>query len=202
MSNIIYTKEFLAPPIDRREAQRYAGASTENEESARILDECIDIAKNSFVYKVCYREFAICEDSGMLDLGFCSIKSETLKKNLLGCERIILFAATVGFEIDRLVARYLPLSPAKAAMLDALGSERVEALCDAFAGEVKKDAKERGFISRPRVSAGYGDIPLSMQRDMFAFLDCNRKIGISLGENLLMSPSKSVTAIIGLQEKI
>ena len=138
----------------------------------------------------------------MLDLGFCSIKSETLKKNLLGCERIILFAATVGFEIDRLVARYLPLSPAKAAMLDALGSERVEALCDAFAGEVKKDAKERGFISRPRVSAGYGDIPLSMQRDMFAFLDCNRKIGISLGENLLMSPSKSVTAIIGLQEKI
>lgn len=202
MNNIIYTKEFPAPPIDRREAQRYAGVLSENEESTRILDECIDIAQKSFVYKVCYRELAVCEDSGMLNFGFCNIKSDTLRKNLSGCGRIIIFAATVGFEIDRLIARYLPTSPAKAAMLDALGSERVEALCDSFCEEMKKEAHERGFIARPRVSAGYGDIPISMQRDMFTLLDCSRKIGVSLGENLLMSPSKSVTAIIGLQEKI
>jgi len=37
-----------------------------------------------------------------------------------------------------------------------------------------------------------------MQRDIFAVLDCPRKIGLSLNGSLLMSPSKSVTAIIGI----
>jgi 5-methyltetrahydrofolate--homocysteine methyltransferase len=29
-------------------------------------------------------------------------------------------------------------------------------------------------------------------------LDCNRKIGLTLNDSLLMSPSKSVTALIGV----
>ena len=37
-----------------------------------------------------------------------------------------------------------------------------------------------------------------MQKDIFAALDCPRKISLSLNESLLMSPSKSVTAIIGI----
>ena len=51
---------------------------------------------------------------------------------------------------------------------------------------------------RPRFSPGYGDLPLELQKDVFRVLDCPRKIGLSLNESLLMSPSKSVTAIIGI----
>ena len=36
------------------------------------------------------------------------------------------------------------------------------------------------------------------QREIFAALDCPRKIGLTLNESMLMSPSKSVTAIIGV----
>lgn len=200
--NVIYIKELDAPQIDRKEVLRYAGVTSENAEIARLLDECIAAAEKSFTYKVCYREFPICECDGAIELGFCIVESKALSKNLLGCNKIILFAATVGFEIDRLIARFSVISPAKAALLQALGSERVEALCDAFSNEVKRDAEGRGFATRPRVSAGYGDIPLAMQKDIFSALDITRKIGITLGESLLMSPSKSVTAIIGLQEKI
>ena len=51
---------------------------------------------------------------------------------------------------------------------------------------------------KPRFSPGYGDLSLEMQRDIFRVLDCPRKIGLTLNESLLMSPSKSVTAIIGI----
>ena len=57
-----------------------------------------------------------------------------------------------------------------------------------------------GKSLRTRVSPGYGDISLTMQKDIFAILDCERKIGITLNEDLLMSPSKSVTAIAGIKK--
>ncbi len=202
MDSIVYIMSFNAPPIDRKEVLRYAGAAGENAEISALLDECIAEIEDRLCYKVCHREFAAHSCDGEVDLDFCKVKSRALCKNLLGCDRIILFAATIGVEIDRLIARAAALSATKATMLQALGSERVEALCDAFNDMIKNEANARGYIARPRVSAGYGDIPLAMQRDIFAALDCTRKIGITLGESLLMSPSKSVTAIIGLQEKI
>ena len=85
-------------------------------------------------------------------------------------------------------------------MLQALGAERVESLCDAFCEQMNTQLKEEGKLLRTRVSPGYGDISLTMQREVFAALDCERKIGITLNDDLLMSPSKSVTAIAGIKE--
>ena len=76
----------------------------------------------------------------------------------------------------------------------AIGAERIESLCDAFCAEREAE----GLRLRPRFSPGYGDLPLELQRDLFRGLDCSRKIGLTLNESLLMSPSKSVTAIAGI----
>ena len=51
----------------------------------------------------------------------------------------------------------------------------------------------------PRYSPGYGDLPLSVQPDFLAALDAQKTLGITLTETFLMIPSKSVTAIIGIQ---
>ena len=50
-----------------------------------------------------------------------------------------------------------------------------------------------------RFSPGYGDLPLEFQREIFRALDVPRRIGVSLGSSCLMSPSKSVTAIVGIK---
>ena len=128
------------------------------------------------------------------------IKSEYLKKNLSGCTSAIVFAATVGIGIDRLIARYLPVSPAKALVLDGIGAERVESLCDRFNGDMAQAKALEGCSLRPRFSAGYGDFNIEVQRDIFRLLDCPKKLGLSLNDSMLMSPSKSVTAIIGVCE--
>lgn len=200
--NAINYKSYNEPEFDRKEILRYAGCREANETINSLLEECIDECKGTLCYKVCYSEYPISVNGESIDLGFAKVESKHLAKNLEGCERIVLFSATVGLAMDRLIARYSRISPAKAHMFQAMGAERVESLCDVFNDEITKKSNEEGCFTRPRFSPGYGDVPLSLQREIFAALDCERKLGITLNTSLLMSPSKSVTAIIGIGKKI
>ena len=51
---------------------------------------------------------------------------------------------------------------------------------------------------KPRYSPGYGDLSLSVQKDVLNILNADKILGIKLGENLLMIPKKSITAIQGV----
>ncbi len=202
----VYTKSYTLPDIDRREAVRYAGVRVPSGEAfapelSEMLSECIALCEGIFTPRVCYCETEVRLDGENVDLGFCTVRSAQLAKNLCGCTSAVIFAATVGEKIDRLIARQGVLSPARAVIMNAIGAERIEALCDAFNGDIKREKAATGIACAPRFSPGYGDLPLEFQKDIFALLDCPRRIGLTLNESLLMSPSKSVTAIIGIRSK-
>ncbi len=188
------------PPIDRREWFRYMGAPVPSTELEILSDTCAEETENCFLGRVCYCEMPVRQIEGGVDLSFGEIQSRSLSERLRGCDRAIVFAATVGLEIDRLIAKYSRISPAKALCLQALGTERIEALCDAFCQDMKKEIGDAGGVLVPRFSAGYGDLSISLQTDIFRVLDCSRRIGVSLNESLLMSPTKSVTAIVGIRK--
>ena len=198
MVNMVLTRTYSAPAFDKKEIFRYAGVRGGAPELDTLLQECLNEVESKLVYRVCYREFAVTHHDSYLDLGFIKTESMGLKKNLFCCESIVLFAATVGIEIDRLIARYATVSPTKSLLFQAIGAERIESLCDVFCREIAEEKAKLGFQTRPRFSAGYGDFPLEAQKEIFAVLDCSRKIGLTLNQSLLMSPSKSVTAIIGV----
>ena len=102
---------------------------------------------------------------------------------------MLLFAATVGLELDRLIARAQSGAPARALLLQAIGAERIEALADAVGGPTPGRTRRSAALAvRPRFSPGYGDLPLALQREIFAALDCPRRIGLTLGGSLLMTP--------------
>ena len=63
-----------------------------------------------------------------------------------------------------------------------------------------KGEKFDGHDFIEQAAAVAGDVPLAVQRDIFSVLDCPRQIGLSLNDSLLMSPSKSVTAFVGLSD--
>ena len=196
--NLVYVKSFSSPPVDRNEVLRYARVAKNSFEMEKILDECITEAEKHLVYKTCYSFFDIKIEENEIDLGFARTSSKSLIKAFNGCDRIVPFCATIGSGIDRLIAKSTVVSPARAVVLQALGSERVEALCDEFCSYI---AEEVGECTR-RFSPGYGDLPLEIQRDVFASLDPTRRIGVDLGDNLFMQPSKTVTAIIGIKCKL
>ena len=199
MSTVV-TEVLTLPPISEREVLRYMGAREATDEVRALLRAVIDEAGSCFSGRVCAMECAVSISQSTVDLGFCRVESRDLTKALAGCESVLILAATVGMEIDRMIARYQRISPARALALQALGAERVEALCDVFCRARAEEYTPRGISLRPRFSAGYGDLPLSLQRELFRALDCPKRIGLTLNDSLLMSPTKSVTAIVGLKK--
>lgn len=198
MISPVHTAAFSLPPVRFREVLRYAGAKEETPALAELLEDALAEAQPLLRPMVCWQEFPVSRDHGVLKLGFTSTGSKDLMKNLSGCHQLVLFGATLGLPLDRLITRYSRLSPARALLLQAIGAERIEALCDVFCEKIHADAHSAGYSAAPRFSPGYGDFPLEVQRDIFRTLDCSRRIGLTLNESLLMSPSKSVTAIIGI----
>jgi len=197
----VFVKTFDEPPIDRREILRYAGVRDGEEGLSELLEECLSEAEGQFCYKVCYAYYPVSQCGDAVDLGFARVRSAHLAKHLADCDCVAVFAATVGLPIDRLIAKYGSISPVRSLLFQALGTERIEALCDAFCKELAHDRAKDGFLTRPRFSAGYGDIPLALQKDIFSVLDCPRKIGLALSPSLFMSPSKSVTALVGITKE-
>ena len=198
---MITVKKYDEPQINIKEILRYMGCKEATDDMLALIDDCLKEIQGKLTYKVCYDHFDINIDSDKVDLAFVTCQSKDLSTNLEGCSKIIVFGATIGIEIDRLIAKYSRLSPSKALCFQAIGAERIESLCNIFNDEVTKSKLEAGLHTRPRFSPGYGDLSLDIQKDIFAVLDCPRKIGLSLNESLLMSPSKSVTAIIGISDK-
>ena len=197
---MVYINSYNLPEIDKKEVFRYC-KSEENPALLALLDGCISEMADKLSNKVCFAKTTVKIHGDEIDLGFARVRSHSLAICLEGCCEVIVFAATVGAQIDRFIEKYSIASPSRAVMLQALGSERVEALCDAFCEEMAEFEDQRGNVLRPRFSPGYGDLPLELQRDIFAFLTPTSKIGITLNENCFMLPEKSVTAIIGVKKK-
>ena len=195
---MILVKTYEEPQINKKEILRYMGCKEATEDVLTLIDQCLVELKGKLSYKVCYDTFDLMVNEPNINLGFTQIDSSGLSFNLRDCHKAIVFAATIGIELDRLIARYSRLSPSKALCFQAIGAERIESLCNVFNDEMKTDYESKHLFLRSRFSPGYGDLGLEMQKDIFAVLDCPRKIGLSLNESLLMSPSKSVTAIIGI----
>ena len=199
MSHSVIVREYGAPEISRREIYRYMSCREQNDEIDALIDRACALCLDKLSYRVCYTEFPISFANGEVDLGFITTESHDLQKCIDGCDSIILFAATVGLELDRLIKKFGLFEPSVALCLQAIGSERVESLCDLFCDEIKASYAAEGKQTRPRFSAGYGDLPLALQKEIVSTLSCNKNIGITLNDSLLMSPSKSVTAIIGIK---
>lgn len=129
-----------------------------------------------------------------VDFGCFKVESVSLHKHLQGCHSAILMAATLGAGVDRLLTKYGKLAPSRAVVLDALASSAIEYWCDL----VEKDLTRQTDKHCERFSPGYGDFALEYQKNLTECLDTGKHLGLSLSQSLLMTPTKSVTAIIGL----
>lgn len=197
----IIKKSYSDIPVSQKEVLRYSGCKNATDEVNELLDSVCKEAEGTVSFRVCYAEFPLKIEGSICDFSFARVESADLAKNLAGCKSVVLFAATIGLGFDRLIAKYNKVSPAKAVILGALGAERIEALCDEFCKDLASEKQAQGLHLKPRFSPGYGDLPLEFQKDIFRVLDCPRQIGLTLSDTLLMSPSKSVTALIGISDR-
>ena len=135
------------------------------------------------------------EGEGVLDLEFSRVKSRDLEQALEGYEEAYVMAVTLGIGADRLISSSY-VSAARIAVLDGVASALAEALADKATHLLVSDLEHSA-----RFSPGYGDLPLPVEKDLLEFLDSKKTLGITLTDSLLMVPTKSVTAIIGVGER-
>ena len=188
---MIQTETINLPAPDIKEILRYAGVKEADENLFSVIEECLTLISDKG--KICYLQINVSLEDDKIIFPFGEAESKDLARSLTGCKEAIIFACTLGTEFDNILRKYSHTDMSKAVIMQAIGTERIEALCDTF--------MDRFGETTRRFSPGYGDLSLEFQRDIIGFLDCFRKIGLSLGDSLIMSPSKSVTAIFGLGKK-
>ncbi len=132
-------------------------------------------------------------NEGAVDLGFAIVSSSALIKNLGGVGEAFLFVVTLGVEVDRLLMRLLKTSPAEAFIFDAVASALAEAACEVAEEEMKGE-----LSCRTRFSPGYGDFSIDHQDALLAFLGAPAHLGVCIGESGLMTPMKTVSAVMGI----
>ncbi|MCI6772291.1 MAG: hypothetical protein MR567_10050 [Oscillospiraceae bacterium] len=183
--------------INEKEAYMYMGlrAKAPDEQVEGLFSSCLEEVKSAVSYKACFTEVTLeFPKENEVFLGFGTVRSEKLFRHLQDCKTAYIFAATAGMGIDRLISRYKILSPSKSLIIDAIGSAAVEGWCNRLNADIVN-----GRSAKSRFSPGYGDLSLEYQKDIIEYLDAYRKIGISLSDTLFMTPTKSVTAIIGVR---
>ena len=129
------------------------------------------------------------------------LAGKDIRELLEGCGEAVLMAVTLGQEIDRLLARSSVSNMADAVIMDACASTAIENVADNFEMDLRRELETEKLYLTDRFSPGYGDLPLSVQGQLCAALDTQRKIGLSVSSSMLMIPGKSVTALLGISEK-
>lgn len=180
----------------REETLRYLGwrGQTLNDKLARLVDDCIsecaDMAKPRHI-------------TGRFDLDYSAecirvrgtsllLTGDSIRDYLAGAEKTLLFAATLGQEIDGLIRRYSYTDMTRSAILDAAATALIEAYCDEEQGQ---------GCPGDRFSPGYGDLPISLQPQLLDALNASNAIGLTCNQAFMLNPAKSVTAVIATDSR-
>ncbi|MBE6562664.1 MAG: hypothetical protein E7660_02890 [Ruminococcaceae bacterium] len=179
--------------IDRGEALRFMGMKEAPEgRFLELLAECerevARLAEPRYTYKVFDKD-------ALSDV----LLGEDIKEHLEGCEKVIVFAATLGLEIDRYINRLQVLEMASAVAADAVASACIEGFCREADAELS--AAFAPLHLTWRFSPGYGDFPIELQRKLLTLIEADKRIGLHVTESCMLLPVKSVTAVIGVSDK-
>lgn len=181
-----------------KEALRYLGYGR-NEADKDVSDRlkiCFDVLSREASPKYVSEILDIEVKGDSVFVSNFVFKSKNLSKNLKGCKRAVVFAATLGTGADNVYRRLSKTDMPMAVIADALATAMIEEFCD----KICLGFKEKGYNLRPRFSPGYGDFDLAHQKDFMNILMCGKKIGLTLTDSLMLTPSKSVTAIMGISD--
>lgn len=188
---------------DRAETLRYLGYRGQeiDSQTQELLEKVSAKLEQNSAPRSVYREYDCRVTDSTVSIGGLTITSRNLAGNLRGCEKAVLLAATIGRTADLMIRQYSVTNLAGAVIVQAAGAACMESYVDEVEDSIRQEAEKRGLYLRPRFSPGYGDFSLEYQKDIFAMLECEKRVGITLTQENLMLPSKSVTAIIGLTAK-
>ena len=176
---------------------------TEDSDPALLstLSRCISVLCDACSPRSTWRLLPVTHTESGVTLGGLLLGGTDIAKHLTGCDCAILLAATLSSRVDDLIRKAERTDLMDAVMLDAAAAAAIEFVCDDLTETLRaRFSAEYPYLTE-RFSAGYGDFPLSQQGELIAMLDAPRRIGLTVTQNQMLLPLKSVTAVIGLSKQ-
>ena len=194
----------LQYPLDRAALARYLGYPS-HQPPARdlpLLQQAEREILKTAAPRCVFARFALARTEEGLLLGGTEIllEGEDIARHLAGCHSAILFAATLGVGIDRLLLQAQVQDLARSVMLDAAASVAAEQTAEGAQRAAEAALCKEGEYHTGRFSPGYGDLPIGLQRQLIPLLDAPRQIGLTVTSSAILAPRKSVTALIGIAD--
>lgn len=190
--------------ISREEVLRYLGAKNTVEENINnLIDETIEEIKKIIRLNFTYKVFLIELKENKVILQNCKLElcGKSINNHLKYCDKCVLFAATLGSEVDRKINYYEKFNMTKSLIFDACATAAIEEACDFVEEEIRKIALKEDREITWRFSPGYGDLRLDIQKEFLQLLDGYKNLGLTVSSHSILIPRKSVTAIIGFIPK-
>lgn len=192
--------DFTLLPLDKGKALRYLGYDgAPDVVTAGLLARAEEMVLQIAEPRATWRQCGLERPGNALRLAGSSVllTGADIRRHLNGCISCIVLAVTLGFEVEQALRRAMAQDMAFATMLDAA--------CDVAVEQIAKRVQDAAAVPNScmttRFSPGYGDLPLAAQHDICCFLDTARQIGLSVTPAHILTPRKSITALIGLSGK-
>lgn len=191
--------------VDRAEVLRYLGYRGQEIDTAleeklcQLTARCMEVATPQYLHaeypvEVLPDGVSVCGTSLVF-------RGEDIRRHLYEAERCALLAATLGAAVERELLVLERRSVTDAVIFDAVCTALIESVTDRCESELVAAAAAEGKYTNFRYSPGYGDFPLSIQRELLMALEAPKRIGLTVTENCLMIPRKSVTAVVGIFDR-
>lgn len=193
----------MPPSPNLDEVLRYMGADRSDPQLVELAQKAVTELSKAITPKYIYRKFDIqATDSGIRLSGTdMLLTGHAIAAHLKGCHACYLLAGTLGAQADRVIRLATLKSMLEGLALNSAATELTENLMDTAQQEIGQAEAEKENYLTDRFSPGYGDLPISLQKELLFLCDTPRKIGLSVTENDILTPKKSVTAIIGISHQ-
>ena len=173
-----------------------------DEELLRTVREVFMKLEGYITPRIVWGRFHVIHFDGGLELEGAYICSNDIARLTARSDECILLAATLGHEVDRQITLAQNRNMLDGVAFDACASVRIDAYIDEFVKrEIVPSLRENERLTH-RFSPGYGDLNMNVTEDIIAILNAYKRIGLSVTHSLMMTPMKSVTAIVGVFSKI
>ena len=186
---------------DIGEVLRYSGIRSAEDCAGAMLDEAVSAVGQvgeASLPKCITRECSLVIDGDVCRVDGMAFRSASLAAHLSGCERALLFAATLGSGVDLLISRYSAVRMSYAVLLQGAAAALIELYCDRECAALEQRYAREGCFLLPRFSPGYGDFSLACQHSLTGALNAYKYTGIAVSAGGQMTPMKSVSAVIGI----
>ena len=188
--------------LDQKEVFRYLGyrGRPADERTIALVESCskqlLTNIRPRYLVKRCACTIT---DTVVIEGTTLRLEGQSIQKHLQGCHDVLLFCATLSQKADILIRQSQIIDVARGLVMDCCATAAIEQVCDTICERLGREYAAKGEYLTSRFSPGYGDLPITIQKEFLQVMDAPRQIGLCANESNLLIPRKSVTAVIGIR---